>query len=149
MKTLAISLLLFIGCLLSCTKEEVKKEPNGYPQKWELVKMTGSMINIETTGAEMSWQEFYVFHEDGTFIKSREQEGNVLEASGTYSYSNKPDEQFILITYQTGLNLKASCLADPSQERLNIISPEKLVGTWNICDGPILEYKLVGCYQPR
>jgi hypothetical protein len=139
MKNLII-LMLAVG-LGSCSSEPAHPNELGGPQKWELVKMTGSMINSVTTGSDMSWQEYYFLNEDGTFFKSREQNGKVQEARGTYSRT--PDEQSVLLTYQSGLHLRASCLSDPSQEILNIVSSNKLVGTWNICDGPGLEYKLV------
>jgi hypothetical protein len=140
-------IVLLIGCFFSCSTEKVKKEEGdgSYPQKWQLVKMTGSMINSVTTGKDMSWQEYYMFNADGTFLKSREQNGQVKVAIGTYSYPpNQSGEKSILITYQSGFELRASCFSDPPQESLTIISADKLVGTWNICDGPSLEYQLVG-----
>ncbi len=136
--------LLSIGLLFSCSKENQKDFTASNQQKWQLVKMTGSMTNSEATGKDMSWQEFYLLNSDGTFLKSREQNGQVKEATGIYSYPpNKSGEKSILLTYKSGFELRASCFSDPPQESLNIISPDKLVGTWNICDGPGLEYQFV------
>jgi hypothetical protein len=135
--------LMFAAGLAACSSESAEPKELSSQQKWELVKMTGSMINSVTTGQDMDWQEYYIFNADSTFIKSRQRDGKVQEATGTYSYSNKPNEQSIIITYRSGLNLRASCQSDPSEERLIIISPRKLIGTWNPCDGPGLEYQLV------
>ncbi len=33
--------------------------------------MAGMMVNSETTGPEMEWQEYYILNENGTFFKSR------------------------------------------------------------------------------
>jgi hypothetical protein len=140
MKTYTLPTLLFVACLFSCSKEDQKELSASNQQKWQLVKMTGSMINSVTTGKDMSWQEYYVFNADGTFLKSREQNGQVKESSGTYS----KDEKYISLTYKKGAELIASCTGVQNQEQLYIVSADKLVGTWNICDGPGLEYQLVG-----
>ncbi len=100
------------------------------------------MISSETTGKDMSWQEYYLFNSDSTFIKSREQNNIVKEATGSYSYVAKDNEKYILLNFKTGTELIASCLGQ-QQEHLSVVSTEKLLGTWNICDGPGLEYQLV------
>jgi hypothetical protein len=143
MKPSTITALLLVTCLFSCSKEDQKELPANNQQKWQLVKMTGSMINSETTGKDMAWQEYLVFNADSTFLKSREQNGQVKEARGTYSYSTTVNEKYLVLTYQSGYELKASCLSGLPKENLLIISSEKIIGTWNICDGPGLEYQLV------
>jgi hypothetical protein len=135
--------LLSIGLLFSCSKEDQKTVAAGNQQKWELVKMTGSMTNSVTTGNDMAWQEYFVFNADSTFLKSREQNGQVKEAKGTYSFATKGNEKYFLLAYQSGYELKASCLSGPPQENLLVVSSTKIIGTWNICDGPGLEYQLV------
>lgn len=102
------------------------------------------MINSVTTGKDMSWQEYYVFNADGTFLKSRETNGQTKEGSGTYSYTTSTNEKYISLTYKLGTDLIASCYTAQKQEQLIIVSTNKLVGTWNECDGPGLEYELVG-----
>jgi hypothetical protein len=134
--------LLSIGLLFSCSKEDQKDLTAANLQIWQLVKMTGSMSNSETTGKDMAWQEYYIFNADSTFLKSREQDGQVKEAKGTYSYSTLADEKNILLTFNSGFELKASCLSGPPQEKLRIVSTTKMLGTWNHCDGPGLEYQL-------
>jgi hypothetical protein len=135
--------LLSIGLLSSCSKEDQKELTTTDQQKWQLVKMTGSMTNSETTGKDMAWQEYFVFNTDSTFLKSREQNGQVKEARGTYSLSTTTNEKYFALTYQSGYELKASCFSGPPQENLLIVSSNKIIGTWNICDGPGLEYQLV------
>jgi hypothetical protein len=134
---------LFTICVCSCSKEYQKETPAISQQKWKLVKMTGSMLNSETTGSDMAWQEYYVFNRDSTFIKSREQDGQVKEASGTYVYINHNDEKSMSLTFNSGYGIMAGCYSGLPKENLRIISLIKMVGTWNICDGPGLEYQLV------
>lgn len=136
-----ITLVLMVS-FFSCSKEklETKTEEN-YPAKWQLVKMTGSFSNSETTGSNMSWQEYYIFYSDSTFLKSREQSGSTKEATGTYAY-DAVDKNKLLLTYKTGVELMASCLV-AKKEYLRLESSNKMVATVNACDGPGLEYQLV------
>ncbi len=101
------------------------------------------MNNSETTGNDMAWQEYFIFNTDSTFLKSREQNGQVKEARGTYSFSTTAYEKYFVLTYQSGYELKASCFSGLPQENLLMASSTKIMGTWNICDGPGLEYQLV------
>jgi hypothetical protein len=135
--------LLSIGLLSSCSKEDQRELKTTDQQKWQLVKMLGSMTNSETTGKEMAWQEYIVFNADSTFLKSREQNGKVKEARGTYSISTKASEKYFVLKYNSGYELMASCYSGLAKEDLLIISPNRIIGTWNICDGPGLEYQLV------
>ena len=132
--------LLSIGLLFSCSKEDQKVVTADYPQKWQLVKMTGAMINSETTGKDMDWQEYYLLNSDGTFLKSHERNGQLKQGSGTYMRG----EKYISLTYTQGVELIASCTSAQNLEQLCIVSSTKMVGTWNACDGPGLEYQLVG-----
>jgi hypothetical protein len=133
-------LLLLLGVFLvytSCAKTE-DAIFNETSQKWLLVKMTTSFVNSETTGKEMAWQESLIFNTDGTFIKSRTIEGAEKEAFGTYLKIDNTDYSYLELEYTSGSELKASC---GQSETLSIIGGNLLVGSWNICDGPRLEYK--------
>jgi hypothetical protein len=135
--------LLSIGLLFSCSKEDQKELTAIDQQKWQLVKMIGSMTNSETTGKDMVWQEYYIFNTDSTFIKSRKQNDKVNEAKGTYSIRKTAAENHIVLTYNSGYELMASCYSGLSKENLFIVTSDKMIGTWNHCDGPGLEYQLV------
>jgi hypothetical protein len=143
MKPYPLHALLFVACLSSCSKEDQKTTQASDQQRWQLVKMTGSMIHSETTGKDMSWQEYYLLNSDGTFLKSREQNGQVKEATGTYTYTTLNEEKYIQLTYKSGADLIASCMGVKQQEQLYIVFTDKIVGTWSWCDGPGLEYQLV------
>ncbi len=144
--------LAFIMSLLSCSKEPevaVKESCIGYinletmsfPQKWKLVKMTGSMMNSETTGSNMSWQEYILLNRNGSFIKHREQNSQEQEATGTYSFSDTSNNTIELnLIYPTTGNLVGSCYGQTSEKYL-LITQCKMVGTWQHCDGPGLEYE--------
>ena len=95
-----IFISLLICTLFSCTKtDEFNIEQ--YPQKWQLIKMTGQIPNSETTGTNMEWQEFYLLTSNATFIKSRERDGILTEESGNFSFEDLSDGKYLVLTYET------------------------------------------------
>lgn len=137
MKNLVFVLGVFFVCI-SCdkTNEEIVLTSG----KWKLIKMTGSFVNSTTVGDEMAWQEYIIFNEDATFIKSRTLDGTTIEAFGTYKELNNDKDAFLELQYSSGSELKASC---GHSETLLINGKNLLVGSWNICDGPSLEYQQI------
>lgn len=142
--------LIFIISLSSCTKEQtvasedLSNEPVSITatEKWQLVRMTGSMPNSGRTGAAMAWQEFYLLNPDKTFVKSREQSGTTSNANGTYKFITLSEQQYVALTYSSKNPLIGNCTGE-LKEYLLIESEDKMSGTWNICDGPGLEYKKI------
>jgi len=116
--------------------------PGSYPQKWKLVKMTGSMIPSETTGEDMAWQESYELYTDHTFLKSSTRNGQLIEVKGTYTLENTKDRKRIVLTYPSENDIIGNCTSEP-EEHLYFISNNKLANDWSMCDGPGLEYKRV------
>jgi len=114
------------------------------PQKWQLVRMSGSLENSETTGENMDWQEYYVFNPEGVFLKKREWQGAVSEATGTFALVEFDNDEadYLELTYTTGEDLIGSCSGD-RKEILLFRSTNELSNTWQACDGPGLDYKLV------
>jgi hypothetical protein len=127
--------------LTSCT-EKVDIASLQFPQTWKLVKMTGSMINTETTGANMDWQETILLNADGTFTKTRDRNNETVEASGTYSFALTADLKIaeLTLTYPSENNLIGSCYGLLIEKYL-LFTQCKLTGTWSHCDGPGLEYE--------
>jgi hypothetical protein len=119
-----------------------------YTGKWELVKMTGSLEGSEYTGLDMDWQETYIINEDETFTKTRVRGDSTIVASGTYTYSEEgllEESELDLITYikfshNTDNAIIGSCGFQSLTEYLYFNSNNKLISTWNACDGPGLEY---------
>jgi hypothetical protein len=137
-----VLLSLLVAALASCTmesplSEKPKELTTTSQQKWVLVKMTGAWGLGSTTGSAMQWQEYFVFNNDGTFTKNRQQDNVTKSATGTYATVTESGEQSIELTYTSGDDLKASCYP---KERLLNVSAELLKGTWGHCDGPTLEY---------
>ncbi|MCE2994273.1 MAG: hypothetical protein ACK5RG_07995 [Cyclobacteriaceae bacterium] len=133
---------LLVAALASCTKESpLSEKPKELvttsQQKWVLVKMTGAWGLGSTTGSAMQWQEYYVFNNDGTFSRYRQQDNATKTATGTFTTVSESDQQFMELTYTSGDELKTSCYP---KERLQSVSAELLQGTWGHCDGPTLEY---------
>jgi len=151
MKNLLVTFLA-ICTLLSCSKQEdldqnqlapkqVVFDAEKYPQKWQLVKMNGSIPNSETTGAAMEWQEYYLLNSDGTFKKLRERDGALTEVSGTYVYEDLKDGKYLILTYGANNSLIGSCTSSELKETLWLKPGNKLWSTWSYCDGPGLEYQ--------
>jgi hypothetical protein len=141
-------IFIIIWALDSCTKESYldsyKKEsfPANFPQKWQLISMSGQIPNSTTTGHDMEWQESYFLNSDGTFSKSRERNGILTEASGTFEIKNLSDGLFLELSYNSATTLIASCTPG-LKETLWVRSESKMSGTWSYCDGPGLEYERI------
>ena len=143
--TLFLFLSLFI--LVSCAEDDdFGLESTQFvfsDQKWELVQMSGSFQNSETTGEEMDWQEYYIFSPEGTFIKSRTVDEEVTEATGTFEvveYDNDLNH-YLELTYQTGNELVGNCTGD-DKELLMYRNSTMISSLWMACDGPGLDYSL-------
>ena len=134
--------------LYSCTEPDNSQvedtELQFVDQKWELVRMTGSRVNSTTIGADMEWQEYYVFTPDGAFHKIQTRAGVVSKATGTFEvteYEND-DEDYLELIYTEGLELIGNCSGD-QKEVLIYKSATEFSNTWMACDGPGLYYVLV------
>jgi len=143
--TLFLFLSLFI--LVSCAEDDdfglASTQFVFSDQKWELVQMSGSFQNSETTGEEMDWQEYYIFSPEGTFIKSRTVAEEVTEATGTFEvveYDNDLNH-YLELTYQAGNELVGNCTGD-DKELLIYRNSTMISSLWMACDGPGLDYSL-------
>jgi hypothetical protein len=135
-----IVLITFLTIFNSCSKDNVATDNTGYYGKWTLIKMSGSMVDSETTGSAMEWQEFYLFNTNGTFTKSRERNGVKTTISGTYTTTNNPDGIYFELTYPNDSEIIGSCYGNLKEE-LYVTENNTLLNTWKNCDGPGLEYK--------
>ena len=150
-KSTLLWFVLVIFLCLSCINPQTMKEDSKKPEtttpstveKWQLIKMSGNMVHSERTGVDMAWQEYYLLNPDGTFIKSRDQIGKMSEASGTYRFVTLSKQRYLELNYANSHPLIGNCTGD-LKEFLMIKSDNKMIGTWNICDGPGLEYEKVG-----
>lgn len=145
----AIITLLVLASLYSCTKEsDDSLEPLNYVGSWKLVKMTGNWIGSEYTGSDMAWQETYLINDDATFTKTRVNEDTTIIASGTYNFAEDGllDESevdirtYIEFSYETANAIIGNCYSNRNIEYLYFTSNNKLISTWEACDGPGLEY---------
>lgn len=134
-------IIVFFTCALFSCKKKTEFNIEKFPQKWQLVLMSGQIANSETKGSNMAWQESYALNADGTFIKSRERNGSVSKASGKFSIKDSPDGKYLLLTYSTSNDLIGSCSSIEKTETLTVNSDIRLLSTWSACDGPGLEYK--------
>ena len=127
--------------LLSCSKDNDQNFLSSQ-QKWQLKSMSGSNPNMVTTGNDMEWQEYYLFDTDGTFKKYRNRDDVISEIIGVYIRLDSQEEKYLELSYQIDHEIIGSC-ENNHKERLRYTSENKLINTWNECDGPKLEYELV------
>jgi hypothetical protein len=127
---------------IPCT-EEFAPALEQFPQAWRLVKMTGSMVNSVTIGEAMDWQELIELNAGNTFRKTRKRNHKTEDATGTYSFSNDPIDNSVMLTltYSSGKDLIGSCTSITDTETYYFRSKCKMTGTWSACDGPGLEYE--------
>jgi len=144
-----ILILAFVVSLCSCTKETNDAISNSeIAGKWELVKMTGSVTDSETTGSDMEWQETYIINENETFAKTRVHGDSTITVSGTYTLTEEGllDESesdviiYIEFSHNSDNKIIGNCYSNRTTEYLYITSSNKLKSTWEACDGPGLEY---------
>jgi hypothetical protein len=132
-------LFLFVSVwiLNSCTKES---NLDKFPQTWKLTSMSGQTSNSSTSGSDMEWQETYILKSDGTFTKSRERNGVIIEASGNFVFKDLTDGKYLELSYESNSTIIGSCTPG-LKETLWVRSESNMSGTWSYCDGPGLEYE--------
>jgi len=108
-------------------------------QVWKLVEMTGSMVNSQTVGENMEWQETYEFLPDGSFNKERVQDGKTSTATGKYRIQTARYGTNLILTYKDEVEIISTCTGT-KEESLIATNNYKLLGTWSACDGPGLTY---------
>lgn len=147
----AFAIFLILGIsLVSCKKEDSQPTIDIYGT-WELVKLSGSWTGEIIEGEDLDFQERYIFHQDGTFIKYSERAwsyiGDVPEgpfqALGNFEIEPSSDVRFIFelnLIFDTGEEVVANC-GQGNQEFLIINPNQELVNTsWAACDGPGFYY---------
>lgn len=134
-------LIILSSCITGSESELEKKNPNQFPQKWELVQMSGNLANMSPdTGSEMAWQEYYLLKSDSTFTKLRTEEDKTVEEKGNYKFLYLRDGKYLELSYASANELIGNCTGE-FQEMLRVESEKKLSGTWGACDGPSLFYE--------
>ncbi len=145
MKTLIMKKIVFIFMvviLFACSKEDTSNVNEELIGTWKLIEMSGNMTNSTTTGSDMDWQETYLLNSNGTFQKSREENGDITEASGTYSLNNSSNETILELIFNDESDIIGSCDSE-LKEDIVFQSENTLSSTWKYCDGPGLTYKRV------
>jgi len=142
MKQLILFVMLAF-CITSCSKSEDnlnQLKEYEFPQKWVLVQMSGDIPNSVTTGDQMSWQEYYLLKQDGTFTKSRTMDGVSFIKNGTYAFDLRKEGNYLITTFSEANILVATCHQGLSEE-LWLQTNTKAVSSWSQCDGPGLIYE--------
>lgn len=129
-----LATFIFSACI-----DDVDNVEERFPQQWNLVRMSDPNGHGFRTGNQLDWEEFYLLREDGSFLKSRLDDGVKTSVTGTYVFEETEDETLIILTFDEENEIISSCSAEP-QETLIVANNNLLIGTWQACDGPLLEY---------
>ncbi|EDP98594.1 hypothetical protein U8527_21520 [Kordia algicida OT-1] len=133
--------LITVGLLYSCNNDDDDVAVNDILGTWKLVEMSGSILNWQTTGADMDWQETYTLNTNGTFMKTRVQNGTTTQASGTFTFiEGTADGNVIDFTFDSDNDIIANCSAE-LVERMYLESDDTFFSGWIACDGPGLKYE--------
>lgn len=112
--------------------------------QWDLISIEGGWGGPILSGSEMTYRQTYQFNSDGTFVKTREAEGQSEVASGTYltergEVASSADVKLnVLLDFTEGEELAGTCVL--GSELLVLMHNNQLINTWSWCDGPILTY---------
>ena len=140
-----ISLLAIICILFSCNKDEddtILK--TGIIGNWKLIEMTGNIANAEPTkGIQMPWKETYQFNANRTFQKSRDFNGVITKASGTYKITNDSNIISIELIFNNESEIVASCTPEKEYMSLQFENVYLSNNSWSPCDGPGLKYEKI------
>ncbi len=60
---------------------------NSFPQRWELIGMSGGISGEFFTGIDMPWQETITLQNNKRFIKIRETKEERIEGGGVFAFS--------------------------------------------------------------
>jgi hypothetical protein len=143
-------MLLFFSC---GSNEDPSKEkdlvtldlrvgPEPCAERWLLVSMTGNIADAPAmTGSDMPWQQWYILHDDHSFIKVRLKDSVLTQATGMYDTLQERDynRSYVEFVYDSDNDLIGNCSKEPKEWLL--IFDKGLSGTWNMCDGPGLFYE--------
>lgn len=135
-------LILFVCICLFVSCNENEPVPFEVLGEWKLIQMSGSIPNSETTGADMEYQERYIFNEDKTFQRIRDTKGTIAELSGVYKIYDTAHEKTLELIYSTKNQMIGSCTSE-LKELMNITSNSTFSSTWQACDGPGLDYEKI------
>lgn len=135
-------LILFVCVFLFVSCNENEPVPFDILGEWKLIQMSGSIPNSQTTGADMEYQETYVFNSNGTFEKTRDTKGVIKKAYGVYKAYITPNEKVLELTYSLESSIIGSCTSN-LKEVMNITSNSSFSSIWQACDGPGLDYKKI------
>jgi len=142
-------IILVLGIIAnSCSKsnDEPKVEPLDllvmeFPQRWDLFQMSSGMVpNLEITGDEIEYKEYYIFYKDNTFSKTRIQDQEVITEKGSYSIAEMDNRQAFRLRFNQDNDLIGNCSMEPVEFLYLDDDNKTLLSNWWACDGPGLFY---------
>ncbi|MCB0455883.1 MAG: hypothetical protein KDC62_10875 [Aequorivita sp.] len=131
-KAYCLGVLLVASIFISCDSDD-----ENVNTKWELFRMIGSN-GVSNVGESMEWREYYVFNDDATFLKHRFDGVSTAEVQGAYTTQTESDGSITHELTFTDQNLVGSC--ESNLVEYLILNNQLLKNTWEICDGPRMEY---------
>jgi hypothetical protein len=140
-----MALFLVIG---SCSDDDMVKSQefstSDLPQTWELYFLTTGLSGESLEGDEISFEETYVFRQDGTFSKSYKSESFQGTGQGTFIVEETGDGELIRLSYDSQVGELSQCSRE-NRETINI-SEDRTTLRNVACiafDGPGLYYQRI------
>jgi len=148
-----ILFLATLGLLFSCNEDENTNEvESDILGTWELTTKQGNGFGLQIDQAdletpmpvvELEFQENYTLFSDNTFIKSRQINESISEASGNFEYQTiSNNEEFLILTYETdNAIIESGCISGLKEWVL--VDDNLLINDSIACDGPTYTYQKV------
>jgi len=145
MRYLLFSLIVLV--MISCSRKsddfQYPAPVQGIEGKWELFSSTSVWGNpTKSMDSDLPWQESYIFKNDSTFMKIRNQDGRINEVFGRYFEEQRNSEGlFFRLEYESDNDIIHSCSG--LTEFIELKTKYLSNSSWAPCDGPILDYVFV------
>jgi|GEM_PF-3402560 len=144
MKKISILLCIFAIAVFSFGCEKNESPENMLTGEWVLEEVGSTWTQEVMKAEEIDYEETYVFHRNGTFLKTRTGSDSEGQATGTFTHT-EPDNQdvqyYLLLTFETGTDLIASCTKSLGIEEFGLLKNGTLLNAAGACDWPILTYR--------
>lgn len=147
MKLIKIFAILVLAWSCSDIRESsdsLEFSNSDWPQEWNLNSYTTGISGETISGDKISFEETYIFHSDGSFIKNLKNETNVLIGEGTFVVEISKIDTIIKLSYDTNIDEISYCSRD-NQEYLYLSEDKKTLSNTRCvtADGPGLYYQRV------
>lgn len=145
MKKLMIALAFLAFAISSCDNDKDFEPEAAIQGEWEIVKVSTG-LNGELTANEIDFQEQYIFHKNGSFVKKHQSEEESFEISGEYSLQevdptdSSRARMLLTLEYTTEPNRAWIC-SEETEEFILTHDGELYKTCMGLMDGPVYYFE--------